>query len=131
MVDNKHILYVEDDGMLRKSTTMLLGFDYEVTAVADGNAALKALQNGRFDLVLTDHELGAGPNGFDVARAARAADADVPIVMYSGFSMSRRPIMLAELTQAAGDNSQLFRKGGEGLHEVVEQALSGEQRGRL
>ncbi len=49
------LLLAEDETILRESlATMLHAWGHEVTAVADGSAALAALRDSTFDLVLTD-----------------------------------------------------------------------------
>src|SRR4051794_34247693 len=52
-----------------------------VTAVADGDAALKAAADQLFDVVLLDVALGEGPTGHDVARLLRRRRDVVPIIM--------------------------------------------------
>ena len=50
-----HLLLVDDDkSLLRLLTIRLEGEGYQVTAVEDGNAALRKLQNDAFDVVLSD-----------------------------------------------------------------------------
>src|SRR3954467_7148236 len=50
-------------------------------AVADGRAAIDRATTGRFDVVLLDVALGAGPNGYDVCRTLRERRNVVPIIM--------------------------------------------------
>ena len=52
----------------------------EATEAADGNEAVALFKPGQFDLVLTDWNM-PGQAGIDVARAVRAEDAKVPIIM--------------------------------------------------
>ncbi|RME40751.1 MAG: sigma-54-dependent Fis family transcriptional regulator [Deltaproteobacteria bacterium] len=55
MTATEHILLVEDDDSLRRVTEYQLSeAGYEVVAVESGEAALEALAQDRFDLVLTD-----------------------------------------------------------------------------
>jgi DNA-binding response OmpR family regulator len=76
------ILIVDDDAPLREMLTR--SFDREghrITAVADGDGALTATREGRFDVVLLDVALGEQPDGYDVCRALRARGNMVPIIM--------------------------------------------------
>lgn len=65
------ILVVEDDeGIRRVLDVMLRQAGYEVIAAADGEEGLRALREGRFDLVLTDLALPK-VSGLQVVRAAK------------------------------------------------------------
>jgi DNA-binding response OmpR family regulator len=83
------LLYVEDDTLLHELVEATLrdaGFDTEV--VPSGNEAIAVLEAGpdRFRGVVTDIDLGAGPNGWEVARRARELIPGVPVVYVSGAS---------------------------------------------
>jgi DNA-binding response OmpR family regulator len=76
------ILIVDDDAPLRDMLTR--SFDREghrITAVADGDGALSATREGRFDVVLLDVALGPGPSGHDVCRTLRSRRDVTPIIM--------------------------------------------------
>jgi DNA-binding response OmpR family regulator len=76
------ILIVDDDAPLREMLTR--SFDREghrITAVADGDGALAATREGRFDVVLLDVALGPGPSGHDVCRTLRSRRDVTPIIM--------------------------------------------------
>ena len=76
------ILLVDDDGPLREMLTRSFEREgHRVTAVADGDAALKAAGDQPFDVVLLDVALGEGPTGHDVARLLRSRRDVVPIIM--------------------------------------------------
>ena len=54
-MNNKKILLVEDDELLRKLYTDLLkGENFVVETAADGNTAYEKIKQGGFDLVLLD-----------------------------------------------------------------------------
>ncbi len=75
-----HLLVVDDDLALAEMLGIVLrGEGFEVTHVADGNAALPALRQVRPDVVLLDVML-PGIDGLEVCRRIRA-ESDVPIVM--------------------------------------------------
>jgi CheY-like chemotaxis protein len=63
------ILLVEDyPSFVEIAVRALSEKGFEVTEVAtDGWSALTALDDGEFDALVTDYELGFGPNGGDVA----------------------------------------------------------------
>ena len=76
------ILIVDDDPPLRDMLTRSFTREgHRTTAVADGEEALSMTESGRFDVVLLDVALGAGPSGYDVARLMRARRDVVPIIM--------------------------------------------------
>ncbi len=76
----KKILVVEDDAPIREALAYNLGREgYEVHAVSDGVAALKAARSAPPDLVVLDLMLPE-LDGFDVTRALRK-ESNVPILM--------------------------------------------------
>ena len=63
----KKILIVEDDQFLREFYQELLQSEgYVIDAAADGEIALKKIQELEFDLILLDIMLPGGMNGFDL-----------------------------------------------------------------
>lgn len=79
MVTARHILLVEDDDGQRSNLRDLLRTEgYTVTEAANAEAALALLQTHRFDLMVTDYQLG-GATGTWLARVAgRSLQAGVP-----------------------------------------------------
>jgi len=76
------ILVVDDDAPLRETLARSFAREgHEVTAVADGTAALEEASAQAFDIILLDVALGPGPAGHDVARELRARRNVVPIIM--------------------------------------------------
>src|SRR5690349_6473042 len=76
------ILVVDDESELREQIRRLFERDgHRVLAVADGRAAIDRASTDRFDIVLLDVALGAGPNGYDVCRILRERRNVVPIIM--------------------------------------------------
>ncbi|MBM4155659.1 MAG: response regulator transcription factor [Lentisphaerae bacterium] len=75
------ILVAEDDPPIRRGLVDALGGEgYEVEAVADGGAALRAFAPGRFALLLLDIMMPER-SGYDVCRAVRATDTATPIIL--------------------------------------------------
>ena len=76
------ILVVDDEADLRETLTRSFSKEgHTVEAVPDGAAAIAIAGSERFDVVLLDVALGAGPNGYDVCRILREQRNIVPIIM--------------------------------------------------
>jgi PAS domain S-box-containing protein len=66
------ILIVDDEEALRRMLTRMLAQDgHTIVPAATANEALERLAEQRFDLVLSDHGLGLGMNGLELATAVR------------------------------------------------------------
>lgn len=81
------ILIVEDDGDLREAlcdTLALAG--YEAIGAADGDAALRALQAGRFGLVVSDVQMQP-MDGHALLREIKAAYPYVPVLLMTAYGM--------------------------------------------
>ncbi|MEA2382601.1 MAG: hypothetical protein QOH72_2572 [Solirubrobacteraceae bacterium] len=76
------LLLVEDDDELREVMAGALAADgHRVVEAADGRAALDALGERSFDLLVLDLGLGAGPDGIEVCRRLRHAGADLHVLV--------------------------------------------------
>src|SRR6476620_7958799 len=96
------ILLVEDKDSLRRVLRLTLeNAGYTVAEANDARAALNEIANSRHRLVLTDLRMPNG-SGLDVLRAARAADADVPVVVMTAFGS------IDEAVQAMKDGAHDF-----------------------
>jgi CheY-like chemotaxis protein len=84
-------LLVEDDCVLNADICdMLEDMGIFVTSVFSGMAAISAIDRGEYlKVLLTDIDLGEGPNGFDVAHHARNCYPHLPVVFISGIMGSR------------------------------------------
>ena len=90
------ILLAEDDDSLRGFLKRALErAGYEVRACADGEEALLALPEARWDLLLTDIVM-PGADGIEVARQAAVVQPDLRIMFITGF---------AAVALAAGDRA--------------------------
>ena len=78
------LLVADDNADMRAYLTRLLVPHWQVTAVADGEAALRAAREGKPDLILTDVMM-PGLDGFALLRALRAdgRTSGVPVIMLS------------------------------------------------
>jgi DNA-binding NtrC family response regulator len=82
---SKSILIVEDEKILRISLTDALKSEgYTVFAVADGNEALAALDEGDFSLVITDIRL-PGASGVEILRRSLADSPLTPVIMMTAY----------------------------------------------
>lgn len=80
------ILIIEDEELIRWSLQQKFkARDYQVTEVADGAAALAALDAGTFDLVMLDYKL-PDMTGIDILRKIRKTDSDVVVIMMTAYS---------------------------------------------
>jgi DNA-binding NtrC family response regulator len=79
------ILVVEDKESLRKMLRKTLeARGYSVAEAADAYEARKTIQGSRFLVILTDLRLPAG-SGFDILRAAKEVDAEIPVIVMTAF----------------------------------------------
>ncbi|HEY4058867.1 MAG TPA: EAL domain-containing protein [Kofleriaceae bacterium] len=78
------VLLVDDDGDLRKMLSRVLKrASFDVEEVSSGRAALKRLDEKRFDVVLSDVHMPDG-DGLEVVRGVRRHDLDLPVILMSG-----------------------------------------------
>jgi len=83
---NPRILLAEDDDSLRQFLARALErAGYDVRACADGDEAILALNDGPYDLLLTDIVM-PGTDGIEVAREAAARHPSTPIMFITGFA---------------------------------------------
>jgi len=83
------VLLVEDEPLILETLQDALEqAGFSVLAVTSGSAALELLSGGVEDLagLVTDIRLGVGPSGWDLARQARRARHDLPIIYMTGDS---------------------------------------------
>jgi two-component system response regulator FlrC len=85
MIDNIHILVVEDDAALRDAVSLTLEMaGHQVTAVDGGEPALQALQAAPFQLVVTDLRMQP-MDGLRLLEAIRATHAQLPVVLLTAY----------------------------------------------
>ena len=87
-----HILIVDDDRRIRELLTLYLSQNgYRVTATGSAGDARRKMEGLAFDLLVLDVMM-PGESGVSLARALRAADSDVPILMLTARSETEQRI---------------------------------------
>ncbi|MCG2842473.1 response regulator [Sandaracinobacter sp. RS1-74] len=113
------ILLAEDDLMLRMSVARgLERHGYRVRQAGDGEAALKRLEGERPSLLLSDIRL-PGMDGVALARAARAAHPDLPVLLVSGFADEAARAALPGLGIAFFAKPFTLKSLGERVRELI------------
>ena len=85
-LSNTSVLVADDDpDVLDTLAEYLRQRGLTVATAHDGRAAIAAIERGRFGLVLTDINM-PGADGFEVLRAARAANSNVYVVIMTGYA---------------------------------------------
>jgi two-component system, cell cycle response regulator CpdR len=84
------ILLAEDDEAVREFVRRALAhYGHSVTAVGDGGAALAALEESPYDLLLTDIVM-PGMDGIALALKATKDRPALPVVLMTGFAAERQ-----------------------------------------
>ena len=84
------ILLAEDDEAVREFVKRALGhYGHSVTAVGDGGAALAALEETVYDLLLTDIVM-PGVDGIALALKATKDRPTMPVVLMTGFAAEQQ-----------------------------------------
>jgi DNA-binding NtrC family response regulator len=85
-MERPRIAILDDEAIVRRELTRVLEKEgYETESFADGESALKRLDETRFDLLLCDLRL-PGLDGIEVMKAARAADPSIEVIILTGFA---------------------------------------------
>jgi CheY-like chemotaxis protein len=84
----RHVLLVEDDADVRPVLhESLSAAGWEVTAVADGSAALEVLGRGqKLDVLVTDVVMPGAVSGVELARRAALMRPGLPVLLISGYA---------------------------------------------
>lgn len=92
----RSILIVDDEAALRRMMTQMLKLDgHTVVAAATAAEALAMLEQQRFEVVLSDHGLGLGMNGLELANQVRERWPGTRFILVTGWGGSIDP---AEVT---------------------------------
>jgi len=80
------VLLVDDEDLIRTSTAQMLGdLGYAVVEANSARAALRLLDDERFDLIITDH-LMPGMTGTELAREVQVQRPKLPVLIISGYA---------------------------------------------
>jgi PAS domain S-box-containing protein len=124
-----NVLLVEDNPDVAEVTAELLAhMGCETEKVGDAAAALKAVEGGAFDLMLSDIVMAGPMNGLELARAVHKEHPDLLVVLATGYSdaaaqaateftVLRKPYNVAELDQAI---AAARRRQAAGQQKVVD-----------
>ena len=94
VIPKKRILVVDDEPFVCEAVKMMLAFDgHEVKTANSGTEALLVLENGTFDLVITDFAMPV-MKGDELAAAIKARLPKQPVVMITAY---------AEMLQSSGE----------------------------
>lgn len=111
------ILIAEDDRELRRLFSRVLTKDgYSVTEVGDGSEALKALENGYFDLIISDIMM-PHTDGYELVESMREAGLNTPVLMITAkdsFDDMRRGFLSGSddyMVKPVNINEMLLRVG--------------------
>jgi DNA-binding response OmpR family regulator len=95
------VLIVDDDDQPRRSLAIgLRASGLEVQDVADGQAALVLLDEYPFDLALVDLMM-PGLNGLQLIRRIAAGHPNLPVLLMSGYHLSRKQLEQVGLNAVA------------------------------
>jgi signal transduction histidine kinase len=103
-LNGRTVLLIDDDDRVREIMADTLGdAGARVVAAPNGETGLTLLANEKPDLIVVDFAM-PGINGAEVARRARQFDANLPVIIVSGFAES------AKLVEVTGPDVNLLRK---------------------
>ncbi|MFA6028949.1 MAG: response regulator [Elusimicrobiota bacterium] len=120
------ILIVDDEADMRMALANVLErLGHEVFEAGDGPAALARHAEGGVDLVLLDMRL-PGMDGVEILRRLRERDAEVPIVMVTGYGSEEHA---AEVLALGADHYLPKPFSNRELSEVVERVLASRRGG--
>jgi CheY-like chemotaxis protein len=96
---SRRVLVVEDDPLVSMTLEMLLKADgHEVAAVSRAEEAIAQIEQGQYDLVITDLSLGQ-TDGLTLARKIKRLRPRQPVILCSGSPelMSQDPAMSPDI----------------------------------
>ena len=81
----RRVLLIDDQPDVRESVSdMLKALGHDVTVAADGQSGLRLVEDGEFDVVLTDLKM-PGIDGLEVAKRVRAGHPNLPVILLTGW----------------------------------------------
>jgi excisionase family DNA binding protein len=106
--ERPRVLVVDDEASIREllSKTLALA-EYEVDTAPDGRTAIERLRLGRYDLLIADLKM-PGLDGLSLIREAKRLNAELPVIIITGFSTESSAIEAVNLG-VAGYLTKPFR----------------------
>jgi len=85
-MEKSRILVVDDEAVVREGVRRILEGDrYSVESCASGRAALDAMQEKDFDMVITDLKM-PGMGGLEVLKTIKILQPEIPVIIITGYS---------------------------------------------
>jgi two-component system response regulator GlrR len=115
----KTILFVDDHQVLANLSCYILEMQgYEAVSAYDGPDALKKVEQGPVDVVVTDYRM-EGMNGVDLARKIHEKHPEIPVILVTGYG----PVDGGQDVAACLQKEELFPA----LLEQIESCLAEKQ----
>jgi CheY-like chemotaxis protein len=122
-LEGARVLVVDDDlGICRSLAEILEAEGCQVEAATDGDQALRRLEAGRFDVLLTD-VVKPNMDGYELCAAVRERFPGLPVLMMTAFHYDKDHILKRSRTQ--GMQGVIFKKpvDPERLRQVLVETL--------
>lgn len=127
MPDRIRILLVEDEPLLRSALASALEDDRVRVAAAVGSAQEAIAADAACDVLVTDLDLGGGPNGIVLAHALRRNQPDLGVIVLTSYEDPR--LVGTKLQQLPPGATYLTKHGVDDLQrlreEIAEAAIRG------
>jgi DNA-binding NarL/FixJ family response regulator len=129
MAINQKLLVVEDNTFMRALISdLLVSLGFEVEAVESASAAVKAAARFDPDAAILDVELGAGPNGFDLARILRESAPEIGLIFLTNIP---EPKTIGVDNRSIPKDAAYLVKDSVGDIELLLKAIKASMRGRV
>jgi DNA-binding NarL/FixJ family response regulator len=129
MAINQKLLVVEDNTFMRALISdLLVSLGFEVEAVESASAAVKAAARFDPDAAILDVELGAGPNGFDLARILRETAPEIGLVFLTNIP---EPKTIGVDNRSIPKDAAYLVKDSVGDIDLLLKAIKASMRGRV
>lgn len=129
MAINQKLLVVEDNTFMRALISdLLVSLGFEVEAVESASAAVKAAARFDPDAAILDVELGAGPNGFDLARILRESAPEIGLVFLTNIP---EPKTIGVDNRSIPKDAAYLVKDSVGDIDLLLKAIKASMRGRV
>jgi YesN/AraC family two-component response regulator len=119
------VLFVDDEPGIRATLPAVLGMhDFETVAVASVTEALDIIQREKFDVLLSDLNIGEPGDGFTVVSAMRRVQPQAVTIIITGYPAFETAL---EAIRQQVDDYVVKPADAKQLVETIEQKLTGER----